>query len=215
MLEVGDPCSKGLTGNLQSCKMGTVLDVIFFQDSPPFFCSWWKGEEETYSYRAGLWNVRQKPLAALHFPEANINCQDDNHNAGNSTLKTSTAAPKPRSGTEAQSGSPCSSSPAPRPGGSGPVCVGLPPGTPPLATASTKAEATSVTPASRLGSGSALEVALLQRCLRAAEGRDTASWAAGSSPPRWESQPRRILLPCSACRSSLGLLETKFFPLKI
>ena len=167
------------------------------------------------AYRAGLWNVRQKPLAALHFPEANINCQDDNHNAGNSTLKTSTAAPKPRSGTEAQSGSPCSSSPAPRPGGSGPVCVGLPPGTPPLATASTKAEASSVTPASRLGSGSALEVALLQRCLRAAEGRDTASWAAGSSPPRWESQPRRILLPCSACRSSLGLLETKFFPLKI
>ena len=104
---------------------------------------------------------------------------------GNSTLKTSTAAhPAWRSLLRH----------APPPGspvGAVQGACAAPSRPPPPATASAKAEATSVTPASRLGSGSASEVTLPRRRLRAAEG-DTASWVAGSSPPRWESQPRPI-----------------------
>ena len=158
--------------------MGTVLDVIFFK-TLPFFFSWWKGEEETDSYRAGLWNVGRKPLAALHFPEANI-LRGRQSQWGTPVLKTPTAAPKPRwAAAEAQPGPPRPSSPAPVPCACGPR----------------QSRSESSTPASRLGSGPALEVALRRKRLGAAEGRDSGSWAAGASPPRWESQPRPILLP--------------------
>lgn len=76
--------------------------------------------------------------------------------------------------------------------------------TAPQATAMAKAEVTSVTSASRLGSRFALEVALLWRHLRGAEGRDTGSWDAWSYTPRWDSQVTSPPpLPCSICRSFL------------
>ena len=165
--------------------MGTVLDVIFFKTLPLFF-SWWKGEEETDSYRAGLWNVSGNHLLPCTSQRL-IFCGGDNHNGELQSSRHPLQRPNP-AGLGRRRSLGCRAPPP----GSRPVCVR--PRTPPAATASAKAEARARHPRPGWDPG------LLWRSPfrgGASEQRreDTGSWAAGSSPPRWESQPRPILLP--------------------